>query len=135
MPVMTNPTTQSDEAKKPDAARKVTQVLSAVAALAGLSATIDIAAVASEAEFLELATLLGATVRGHAVIYADTPSLGAVWLYAFDVERGGITIHCQGTRTATAAEIEQAAISEAEPPATPERRAAALAKLARMSAR
>lgn len=117
------------------AVEKVARILSAVNALSDLpDARIDIGCAVEEAEFLRLAALLDATVRGHAVIYADTPALGAVWLYAFDVVRGGVTIHCQGTRPATEAEIEQAGISEAEPPVTPERRAAALAKIAKARA-
>lgn len=108
---------------------KVSRVLSAVNALREVGGTIDISP-ASEAEFLQLAALLDATVRGHAVIYVDTPLLGAAWLYVFEVVRNGVTIHCQGTRPATAAEVQQASVCESEPPVTPERRAAALAKLA-----
>lgn len=113
------------------AIEKVARILSAVNALAELrDSRIDVTP-ASEEEFLALAGALGAAVHGHAVIYADSPSLGAVWLYSFDVTRSGVVIHSQGTRPATADEIEQASIHEAEAPVTPERRAAALAKLAK----
>ena len=111
------------------AAERVARILSAANALAELpGSSIDVRP-ADEADFLELARVLGATVRGHSVIYADAPLLGAVWLYSFDVVRHGVTIHCQGTRPATPDEVEKADISEAALPVTPERRAAALAKL------
>lgn len=118
------------------AIERVARILSAVNAIADMrDVTINVSSAEPEDRFLELAKAPEATVRGHAVIYADSPSLAVDGdAVPHHVER--VQPHrAQGTRPATPAEIEQACICESDAPVTPERRAAALEKLAKARAK